>query len=311
MTVTIDGITIGSSRPPYIIAEISGNHNGDLNTALKLIDAAKASGADAVKIQTYTPDCLTLNTRKIDFKLKTGLWQGSTLYELYKTSMTPLSWHEALFSQAKKNKLTIFSSPFSVMGLEFLDRFDPVAYKIASNEANDHYLVEEIAKRNKPVIVSTGTSTFADIKDTLSIIHKCGNQQTIVLYCVSQYPTKTSDANLKTLDFLKSELDVIVGLSDHSISHTVAVTATALGASVIEKHLTLNRSAGGPDDAFSLEPSEFSEMSNRCKECFSSIGKISFPTNADLEQRSIFTRQLWSKVDIKKETCLAGRTCRA
>ena len=185
------------------------------------------------------------------------------------------------------------------------DRFDPVAYKIASNEANDHYLVEEIAKRNKPVIVSTGTSSFADIKDTLSIIQKCGNQQTIALYCVSQYPTKTSDANLKTLDFLKSELDVIVGLSDHSISHTVAVTATALGASVIEKHLTLNRSAGGPDDAFSLEPSEFLEMSNRCKECFSSIGKISFPTNADLEQRSIFTRQVWSKVDIKKGDVLS------
>lgn len=298
--IEIEGKRIGPGHPPYLVAEISGNHNGKKSSAIELINAAKDSGADAIKLQTFTPDCLTFDSNNTDFIVHSGPWAGQSLYSIYKNTMTPFEWYNDLFEHAKRIGITIFSSPFSRMSLDFLDIYDPPAYKIASNELHDYFLLQSVAERQKPLFLSTGASTFQNIIDAVDLVHSCDNKNVVVLYCVSKYPTDISDANLATLMYLKEHLNVSVGLSDHSLSHTVVKTATAMGASVIEKHFTLNRDGGGPDDSFSLEPHEFLEMRQICDEITLAIGQINFPDMTELQSRSIFTRQLWSKKKIEK-----------
>lgn len=298
--VEINGRKIGEGHRPYFIAEISGNHNGDKQLALDLISKAKDANADAVKIQTFTPDCLTFNSIKEEFKIKSGSWKGQNLYQLYKKTMTPFEWHHDLFLHAKAIGITLFSSPFSLKSLNFLKTFNPPAYKIASNEVHDFSLIENIAKEQKPIIISSGVSTVDDLKDAVKVIKNVGNDQIVILYCVSQYPTPISDANLSTLVDLKLQFKLEVGLSDHSLGFCVANVATALGACIIEKHFTIDRNNGGPDDAFSMEPNEFLQMTKACRQSFSTLGSVSYPKTHQLESRSIFTRQLWSNVDIKK-----------
>lgn len=298
--IEINGRKIGNGYSPYFIAEISGNHNGEKQHALDLISKAKQANADAVKIQTFTPDCLTLNSNKEEFVIKSGFWKGENLYQLYKKTMTPFEWHEDLFNHAREIDITLFSSPFSLKSFDFLKCFNPPVYKIASNEAHDFNLIENIAKEQKPIIISSGVSTIDNLKDAVNVIKNVGNDKIIILYCVSQYPTPISDANLSTLIDLKEQFNLDIGLSDHSLGHRVSNVATALGACVIEKHFTTNRNNGGPDDAFSMEPDEFREMTEVCAESFEALGNVSYPTIEQLSSRSIFTRQLWSNADIKQ-----------
>ena len=228
---------------------------------------------------------------------------GYSLYKLYQKTQTPFEWHERLFDYAASLDMILFSSPFSIKSLNFLQKFKPPAFKIASNEAHDHKLIETVGLIGKPVIISTGVSTPDDIRNSIAVIRATGNQNIVILYCVSQYPTPINEANLSTLIDLKNKFDIEVGVSDHSLGSQVAISATVLGARIIEKHFTLDRKRGGPDDAFSMEPSEFKLMKQSCLEVFQTLGTVSYPTEEQLRKRSIFTRQLWSNSEI-----IAGET---
>ncbi|MDP4840378.1 MAG: pseudaminic acid synthase, partial [Alphaproteobacteria bacterium] len=246
------------TNKPFIIAELSGNHNGDINRAIKIIHAACDAGADAVKLQTYTADTITLNCDKQDFLIKGGLWDGYKLYDLYKEAHTPWEWHRELFAVAKKMGIKLFSSPFDETAVDFLEELGCPIYKIASFEITHHPLLEYISKTGKPVIMSTGMASIQEIEEAVNVILKSKCPDLTLLHCVSEYPAPVEATNLCTMLDLKERFPgVRIGLSDHSLGTTVAVAAIALGAEVIEKHLTLARVDGGVDSAFSLEPHEF------------------------------------------------------
>jgi len=292
----IDGRPIGPDHPPYVIAEMSGNHNGDLNRALALIDAAKASGADAVKLQTYTADTITIDHDGPGFRLDGGLWAGRTLHDLYREAHTPWDWHEPLFARAKSLGLTIFSSPFDETAIELLERLDAPAFKIASFEVIDLPLIRRAARSGKPLIVSTGLATLGEIAEAVEAV---GTTPLALLHCVSGYPTPPEDCNLRTIPHLGAAFPgVTAGLSDHSQGIAVAVAAVAMGATIIEKHFTLSRADGGVDSAFSLEPAEFKAMADAVRVARSAMGRVEYGLKPSEVGGRDFRRSLYIVADV-------------
>jgi len=294
-SLAIDGRLIGPEYRPYVIAELSGNHNGDLHRALDLIDAAKEAGADAVKFQTYTPDTITLDCDKPDFCIKGGLWDGYTLHKLYQWAQTPWEWHSALFERAAKLGIPAFSSPFDPTAIEFLESFNPPAYKVASFEMADTPFVREIAAKKRPIIMSTGMATEDEIA--------CAIQATrpnplLLLHCISGYPTPHAQSNLRRIPALARQHQVPVGLSDHTLGTATAIAAVALGACAIEKHLTFRRSDGGPDADFSLEPEELRQLVADAKIAWESLGSGSPMRQACETSNRTFRRSLYAVADI-------------
>ncbi len=279
----------------FIIAELSANHNGSLQNALDAIKAAKEAGADAVKLQTYTADTLTLDCDKEDFIIKGGtLWDGRKLYDLYKEAYTPWEWHEELFAYARKIGIDIFSSPFDRSAVDFLEKLNPSCYKVASFEITDYDLVEYIASKGRPVIVSTGVASLQEIEE---IVRICKGVPLILLKCTSAYPAKLEDANLVTIADLRDRFGVTVGFSDHTLGTTAPIVAVSLGAKVIEKHFTLDKSIGGADADFSLDKDEFKEMVEAVRDTQKLLGSVSYSFSEKSRQ---FSRSLYVSKDIKK-----------
>ena len=297
--IEIDGRKIGPRHPPYVIAEISGNHNGDIKRAKNLIKSAKESGACAVKFQTFTPDSLTIDSDSEEFTLKEGTWKGRNLYDLYKETHTPWEWFPEVFSYAKKLDITIFSSSFDIEAVDFLEELDAPAYKIASNELTDWPLVEAAVKTGKPIIVSTGVASKEDVSETIDFINEIGGDQLVVLHCVSAYPARPEETNLSTMLDIRDSFGVICGLSDHTLGTATSVAAVAMGACVLEKHYTLDRNDGGPDSSFSLEPHELKSLCHDAKWAWDSMHGVKYGADTNLKKKAIFTRQFWSTQIIK------------
>lgn len=307
----IDGIAIGPDHPPYIIAEMSGNHNGDLDRAVRLIEAAKAAGADAVKLQTFTADSLTLDSHQDEFILKGGTWEGRRLYDLYMETHTPWDWHPALLAAARKIGITIFSSPFDKQAVQFLEELEVPAYKIASNEVTDWPLVEAVAKTGKPILMSSGVASRDDMIDTVDFVRQFGARDIAVLHCVSAYPAPLQDANIRTIDDIIDTMDVVPGFSDHTLGVTASTVAVARGACIIEKHFTLDRNDGGPDASFSLEPDELAELCQQARSAWSSLGSVCYGGDTDLKKKNIFSRQFWSTETIPQGSLLTERNVKS
>lgn len=285
----------------FVIAELSANHNGSLETALETIRAAKRTGANAIKLQTYTADTLTIQCDKDDFIIKSGsIWDGKTFYELYESAYTPWEWHEELFNCAKEEGLICFSSPFDKSAVDFLENLDVPAYKIASFEITDIPLIEYVASKGKPVILSTGIATLEDIELAQDACQRMGNHNIALLKCTSSYPAPIEEANMAMIPDFKQRFNVIPGLSDHTLGSTVPIVATTLGARIIEKHFILDRSIGGPDASFSMNEEEFTEMVKAVREAEKAVGQVSYePTEKQIKGRA-FSRSLYVVKDIKK-----------
>lgn len=291
--INIAGRDIGSDCAPYIIAEMSANHNGDINTALLLIEEAKLAGADAVKIQTYTPDTITLKSDLPDFQITDGLWAGKTLYELYEWAHTPWEWHKPLFEHARKLGITIFSSPFDNTAVDLLEDLNAPAYKIASFEAVDLPLIKYVASTGKPMIISTGMADAEEIQEAIDAAREGGCKELAILHCVSGYPAPAEDYNLRTLPDMIERFGLVTGLSDHTLDNTTAITSVGLGASIIEKHFTLDRNGGGPDDSFSLEPTEMATLCKGAKTAWQALGKVDYGRKSSEQSNVKFRRSLY------------------
>ena len=298
--ISINGRKIGAGHSPYIIAEMSANHNGDISNAYKIIDMAKASGADAVKLQTYHPDMITMNLKTPEFMIKGGLWDGQSLYELYQDAFMPWEWHQQLFDYAKKIGITIFSSPFDNTAVDLLEGLNTPAYKIASFEVVDLPLIKYVAQTGKPIIISTGMANADEIQEAIEAAREGGCKELAILHCVSAYPALASDYNLRTLADMRQKFGFVTGLSDHTIDNTTAITSVALGASIIEKHVTLNRNGGGPDDSFSLESEELKQLCVGAKTAWQALGKIDYGLKSSEKSNIKFRRSLYFIKDIKE-----------
>ncbi|MCC5929689.1 MAG: pseudaminic acid synthase [Cyclobacteriaceae bacterium] len=296
----IAGFTIDKDSPVFIIAELSANHNGSLETALQSIKAIKRAGADCVKLQTYTADTLTLNSEKDDFIIKGTLWDGRKLYDLYKEAYTPWDWHTALFEAAENEGLICFSSPFDFSAVDFLESLHVPAYKIASFEITDIPLIEYVASKGKPVIISTGIASEEDIELALDACRRMGNDQIVLLKCTSSYPAPIEEANMVMIKNMAERYGVITGLSDHTMGSTVPLVATCFGAKIIEKHFIIDRSVGGPDASFSMTEAEFSEMVKAIREAEKAIGKIDYIPTEKMKKGRDFSRSLYIAKDVAK-----------
>ena len=274
--IAIAGRWIGRDQPPFVIAELSGNHNGDIERAFRLIDAAVKAGADAVKLQTYTPDTITIDHDGPGFVLDGGLWSGRRLYDLYQEAHTPYAWHAPLFAHARAAGLIAFSSPFDETAVDLLEGLDAPAYKIASFEAADHPLIARAASSGKPLIVSTGMTTRTEIAEALATARGAGDGGVALLHCTSAYPAPMADANVAMIARLAADFGCVTGLSDHTPGTVAAVTAVALGAAIVEKHVTLARADGGPDAEFSLEPHEFKALVQDCRAAWAALGRVTY-----------------------------------
>ncbi|TYB33031.1 MAG: pseudaminic acid synthase [Flexistipes sinusarabici] len=289
-----------SIKSVFIVAELSANHNHDLKIAKETIKAAKKAGADAIKLQTYTPDTITIDCDNEYFQLTSGtIWDGQTLYNLYKQAYTPWEWHKELFDTAKNEGLICFSTPFDFSAVDFLEKLDPPCYKIASFEITDIPLIEYIASKGKPIIMSTGISTLADIEKAVNACRKVGNSEIALLKCTSSYPAPIDEANLLTIPNLRETFDIIPGLSDHTMGSSVAIAAVALGAKIVEKHFTLDRNLGGPDSSFSMEPEEFKQMVESIRNVEKALGKINYDLTPKAKNSRVFTRSLFIVEDVK------------
>lgn len=301
-----------TNKPCFIIAELSANHQGDINVAIETIRAAKRSGADAVKIQTYTADTITLNVKNKYFKINQGTaWDGRYLYDLYKEAHTPWEWHKQLFDTAKDEGLVCFSSPFDRTAVDFLETLNTPIYKIASFEITDIPLIEYVAKKGKPIIISTGIAAIDDIELAINTCKKAGNNDITILKCTSQYPAKIGDANLLTIPDIAARFDVEVGLSDHTLGITAPVVAVAFGAKVIEKHIILDKSIGGPDAHFSLDENEFKEMVNAVRDAEKSFGKVDYELTQAKKISRTFSRSLFVVEDVAKGDIITHENVRS
>lgn len=297
---TIGNDMVSDKEPPFIIAEISANHNGSIDRAKNTIMAAKQCGVNAVKIQTYTPDTMTIDSSTDDFVIKEGLWKNRTLYNLYSEAYTPFEWHKELFNFASKNNIVLFSTPFDETAVDLLENYDVPAYKVASFEILDLPLIKYIATKKKPMIISTGMASHVEISNAIEAAYSVGNKKIALMHCVSAYPTKINEANLSSITYLKKKFNVQVGLSDHTLGTLASVVATALGATIIEKHFTLDRGDGGVDSNFSLEPYEMSELVEKTKEAHSSLGMGNLIRSSVEESSKVFRRSIYFVKNINK-----------
>jgi pseudaminic acid synthase len=291
---------LGNQEGVFIIAELSANHNGSIETAIETIKAAKRAGADAIKLQTYTADTMTINSDREDFIIKGTIWNGRNLYELYREAYTPWQWHETLFKVAKDEGLECFSSPFDKTAVDFLQTLGCHIYKIASFEITDIPLIEYVASKGKPIIISTGIATLEDIELAVETCRKVGNNQITLLKCTSSYPAPIEEANIAMIPELARRFNVVTGLSDHTMGITVPLVAVALGAKVIEKHFILDRSIGGPDASFSMNELEFTEMVRAVRESEKAVGSVSYELTPKQIDGRRFCRSLYVVKDIKK-----------
>jgi N-acetylneuraminate synthase len=292
-SISIANRKIGTNYPPYIIAELSANHNGDINRAFKIMEEAQKAGADAIKLQSYTHETITMDCDSEEFQIRGGLWDGQSLYQLYKSAHMPWDWHKPLFDKANELDITIFSSPFDFTAVDLLESLDAPAYKIASFEVIDLPLIARVAKTGKPMIISTGMATKNEIDEAVKTARNNGCNELVVLQCVSGYPAPAEQYNLRTIPDIAARFNVIAGLSDHTIDNATAVTSVALGASVIEKHVTLDRNGGGADDSFSLEPKELSQLCSDAKTAWLSLGHVNYERTEAEKGNVKFRRSLY------------------
>lgn len=301
--IIINGRYIGPNHSPYIVAELSANHNGSLMRALESIEVAKKMGADAIKLQTYTADSLTIDCDKKDFQINGGLWDGYSLYKLYEWAQTPYEWHAEIFAKAREVGITAFSTPFDESGVELLEKMNVPAYKIASFEMVDIPLIKCVAQTGKPMIISTGMARLEEIEEAVDATKSNGCKELILLHCISSYPAPVDQSNLKTIADLADRFDVVAGLSDHTLGVTVAIAAVAAGASVIEKHFTLDRKDKGPDAEFSIEPDELKILCEEGKNAWLSLGHAGYELKPGENANLRFRRSLYIVKDI-----IAGQT---
>lgn len=309
--IEIDGRRIGAEYPPYIIAEMSANHNGQLDTAYRLIERAHKAGASAVKLQTYTADTLTLNSTKPDFQINDGLWAGRTLHDLYEWAHTPWDWHKPLFEHGRKLGITLFSSPFDTTAVDFLEDLNAPAYKIASFEAVDLALIRYAAQTGKPMIISTGMADATEIAEAIDTARQAGCKQLVVLHCVSGYPAPAGDYNLRTLPDMAERFGVITGLSDHTLDNATAIASVALGACLIEKHFTLDRQGGGPDDSFSLEPEELERLCRDTHIAWEALGQVNYGRPSSELGNVKFRRSLYFVQDLAAGELITAESVRS
>jgi len=309
--LSIAGRRIGDDLPPYMIAELSGNHNGKIERAFALMEMAKQRGADAVKLQTYTADTMTIDHQGPDFHIKGGLWNGRSLYELYQEAQTPWEWHRDLFAKGRDIGITVFSTPFDRSAVDFLEQLDAPAYKIASFELIDRALIEHVASTGKPIIMSTGMASLGEMEEAVGWARNAGCRELALLHCVSGYPTAPSDSNLRTIGHMRAMFDATIGLSDHTLGIGVSVAAVALGAALIEKHVTLARSDGGPDAAFSLEPQELENLVNNCRLAWEALGRVSYDIASSEASSLVFRRSLYAVRDINAGDVVTEENVRA
>jgi pseudaminic acid synthase len=296
----------------FIIAELSANHGGKIEIAKETVDAAKECGANAIKLQTYTADTLTLDCDKEDFTIKGGtLWDDKKLYDLYKEAYLPWEWHEELFAHARSIGIDIFSTPFDRSAVDFLEQFSPSAYKIASFEITDHELIRYAASKMKPIIISTGIARIEEIQDAVDICRGVGNENIVLLKCTSSYPAPLEEANLKTIPNLSETFGVIAGFSDHTLGTSAPIVATTLGAKVIEKHFILDKSIGGADADFSLDKNEFKEMVQAVRDTEKLLGKVSYEMSEKKQKSRQFARSLYISADIKKGEVFSEQNIRS
>jgi N-acetylneuraminate synthase len=309
--IIIDGRAIGQCASPYIIAEMSANHNGDIANAFQLTDIAKESGADAVKIQTYRPDTITLNSDLPDFHIEEGLWAGRTLYDLYQWAHTPWEWHKPLFEHAARVGITIFSSPFDNTAVDLLEDLNAPAYKIASFEAVDLPLIKYVAGTGKPMIISTGMADEEEINEAIEAARDGGGNELAILHCVSGYPSPAADYNLRTIPDMIERFGLVTGLSDHTLDNSTAIAGVALGASIIEKHFTLSRQGGGPDDSFSLEPTELEALCRDARTAYDALGEINYGRKSSEVGNVKFRRSLYFVKDLDAGTVVTAESVRS
>ena len=307
----IGNYTISSTSPVFIIAELSANHNGSLDTAIETIRAAKLAGANAIKFQTYTADTITIDSKKEDFLIKGTIWEGRNLHDLYSEAYTPWEWHEQLFAVAKEEGLECFSSPFDPTAVELLEKLNVPAYKIASFEITDIPLIELVASKGKPIIISTGIAELEDIELAIDACERMGNGNIALLKCTSSYPAPIEEANMIMVKDFAERFNMIVGLSDHTIGSTAPVVATCFGAKIIEKHFILDRSIGGPDSSFSMNEAEFTEMVKAVREAEKAIGKVDYNLTDKQKKGKDFSRSLYIVENIAEGEVLTEKNIRS
>ena len=310
MNLKIADRVIGPSHPPYIIAELSANHNGSLERALQTIDAAHRAGADAIKLQTYTADTMTIDCDREDFMIKGGLWDGYKLYDLYRWAETPFEWHQAMFAYARKLGLMVFSTPFDESAVDLLEQLNAPAYKIASFENTDLPLIRYVAKTGKPMIMSTGMASEQEIAEAVDTARSAGCEELVLLHCISSYPAPMDQANIRQLAELGQRFDVVPGLSDHTLGTTASVAAVALGACVIEKHFTLSRADKGPDSEFSIEPDELRRLCQDTHDAWQALGQVGYDRQPAEAGSKVFRRSIYFVRDLPAGSVLGPEDIR-